>query len=115
MKLEHTQGPWQVLPEEEGVPYIRIRGTVLGARYMVANVHMQTYADVDAAWNEKEKRESRANARLIAAAPEMLEALQACADWLDWLHSPIDDPKGAHAAHIKAAREALAKATGGPT
>ena len=34
----HTPGPWQLLPEEAGKDYLRIRGTQLGGRYKVANV-----------------------------------------------------------------------------
>lgn len=47
---------------------------------------------------------------LKAERDELLEALKACADWLDWLVTPHDDPKGAHAAHIKQARAAISRA-----
>lgn len=33
-----TPGPWRLLPAEDGVPYLRIRGTRIGARYKIANV-----------------------------------------------------------------------------
>ena len=69
----HTPGPWQVLPEECDKPYIRVRGTVPGTRFRVANVLTPVYAGV----HEREADETRANARLIAAAPELLEALRA--------------------------------------
>ena len=108
MKTEHTQGPWQVMPEEEGVPYIRIRGTVLGGRYKVANVHMETYEGAGEVWNEKAKRESRANARLICSAPEMLAALGDCLGNIN--------PERGYADELEATiRAAIAKATGGPT
>jgi len=108
MKLEHTQGPWQVLPEEEGVPYIRIRGTVLGGWYKVANVHMETHESLGEAWNEKAKRESRANARLIAAAPEMLAELE----WLRGYVARYDMPSFPN--HLVRRIDAIiAKATGG--
>ena len=61
-----------MLPEEVDRPYIRVRGTALGGRYKVANVPTPVYDGVDA----REARETRANARLIAAAPELLDALQ---------------------------------------
>ena len=71
-----TKGPWQILPEEVDKDYIRIRGTVLGGRYKVANVPTPTYEGVP----PREVEETRANAVLIAAAPELFAALQAIAD-----------------------------------
>ena len=68
---KHTPGPWRILPEECDKPYIRVRGTVLGARYKVANVIPPSYEGV----HEREAEETRANARLIAAAPKMYALL----------------------------------------
>lgn len=69
---KHTPGPWKVMPEECHRPYIRIRGSCLGARYKVANVLAPDYKDAP----EREADETRANAALIAAAPELLEAVR---------------------------------------
>lgn len=69
---KHTAGPWQILPEEADKAYIRIRGTVLGGRYKVANVPIPTYEGV----HPRELGETSANAALIAAAPELLAALE---------------------------------------
>lgn len=69
-----TKGPWEVLPEEGDKDYIRIRGTILGGRYKVANVVSLGYKDKII--NDKELEESRGNANLISAAPDMYEALQ---------------------------------------
>lgn len=71
MKFKHTPGPWVLLPEEVDKSYIRVRGTIPGSRYKIANVVTPTY---DGAY-EWEAQETRANAHLIAAAPELLEAL----------------------------------------
>lgn len=71
-EFKGTIGQWQVLPEEVDKPYIRIRGTIIGHRYKVANVLTPAYENVHA----REANEARANAKLIAAAPELLEALQ---------------------------------------
>lgn len=62
-----TQGPWTIFPEEVDKPYIRIRGTQLGGRFKIANVVTPVYEGV----HEREAQETRANARLIAKAPEM--------------------------------------------
>lgn len=59
-------------PEEVDKHYIRIRGTQLGGRYKVANVLTPFYEGV----HEREAKETRANAQLIAASLELLEALQ---------------------------------------
>lgn len=73
---QHTPGPWQVLPEEMGRNYLRVRGTLLGLRYKIADVRNPDYDGV----TEKDAEMTRANARLIAAAPELLEALQRMVD-----------------------------------
>ena len=70
-ELKHTPSPWKILPEEVGRNYIRIRGTVLGGKYKIANI---LHAEGDFGhFHDKEAEEVRANARLIATAPEMLE------------------------------------------
>lgn len=76
----HTPGPWSVLPDEPDKAYIRIRSTRLGCRYKVANVCFPAFESA----YEYERQESRGNAALIAAAPDLLAALQelryACTD-----------------------------------
>ena len=68
MSAAHTPGPWRLLPEEVDKPYIRVRGTRLGGRYKIANVVSVVY---DCA-HEREAQETRANAHLIASAPDLL-------------------------------------------
>ena len=74
MKLssKHTLDPWEVLPEECDKSYIRIRGARLGGRYKIANVIAPTYPGAP----PEEAIETRANARLIRASPELLSALE---------------------------------------
>ena len=103
----HTPGPWQVLPEEVDRPYIRVRGTELGGRYKVANVPTPAYDGVDA----REARETRANARLIAAAPELLEALREIADdYADRFDLTCPSTNPGIKSTIAQARAAIAKA-----
>lgn len=81
-EFKGTPGPWEIKPEEVDRPYIRIRGTRLGGRFKVANVLSPDYYGV----HHREADETRANARLIAAAPELLEALTTTLDEIGhWL------------------------------
>ena len=75
-QTKFTQGPWTIYPEEVDKPYIRIRGTQLGGRFKIANVVTPVYEGV----HEREAQETRANARLIAKAPEMYAVLQQVLD-----------------------------------
>lgn len=84
MMSKHTRGPWEVKTEECDKPYIRIRGTILGGRFKIANVLTPNHDGV----HEREAEETRANARLIASAPELLEAL------IELLHAVNNDRHG---------------------
>lgn len=101
-QFKGTPGPWEVKPEEVDRPYIRIRGTQWGGRFKVANVLSPDYDGV----HHREADETRANARLIAAAPELLEALQGL------LIRVADDEEYGPEHAITIARAAIAKATG---
>lgn len=71
----HTSGPWQVMPEEVHRDYVRIRAVVCGCRYKIANVLTPVYPGS----LDTEAVETRANARLVAAAPDLLEACELAA------------------------------------
>lgn len=71
-EFKGSAGAWRLLPEEVDKPYIRVRGTLLGGRYKIANILTPVYENV----HSREADETRANANLIAAAPDLLEALQ---------------------------------------
>lgn len=96
MKNKHTPGPWKMLPEECDRPYIRIRGTSIGDRYKIANVLTPIYDGV----HQREADETRANARLIASAPDLLEALQIAKESVGCVKA------------LEIVRAAIAKATG---
>ena len=92
MTDKHTPGPWVVLNAGATV-----------SRYGYAD-SAETIADV----RHKPDGESAANAALIAAAPELLEALRGM---IDYAASEIGiEPEEAVGGHFKAARAAIAKA-----
>ena len=85
----HTTGPWNIRDDEEdGVVSI-----VGSSQIVIARVRTATVEPGDE------------NARLIAAAPDLLEALQLLLIVVD---APDDDPD------IVRAKNAVAKATGEP-
>ena len=66
----HTQGPWHVgAGNGEGSIFADNGRTRLG----IGGTTLYSIAQITRGWNEAE---DEANARLIAAAPEMFEALQ---------------------------------------
>jgi len=87
--MSHTPGPWTVDPRDYEY--------VTAGDFCVAAVWMRDVEDRTA------KDERDANARLIAAAPDLLEALQRLSDFADEWH-PLNN-------HVKHAREVIAKAT----
>ena len=105
--ITHTPGPWRLMPLEDGVAYLRIRGTRLGGRYKVCNVHAALHQ------LETEVLVSQANAQLIAAAPELLQALIALDNYVS-NNLSSDYPTGVdlNSLEFKTARKAIAKATG---
>lgn len=90
MNAQHTPGPWELTGR-----------TTIRTRALVPNIGRQLIAHVH--W-----RDGRANADLIAAAPEMLDALRQCVIAL--AHASANDPT--YDAAYKAADAAIAKAMG---
>lgn len=90
---KHTPGPWRVSTDsrtdEEGLTYVSGLNIESDAGEIVGCEGIEAWKD-----------NAEANARLIASAPDLLEALQ-------WFVLPINNK-----AH-NAARAAIAKATGG--
>lgn len=81
---KYSHGPWEVKPEEAHRDYIRIRGTTPGGIYKIANVHAPTL-EGNGKWVNGEIEERRANARLVAAAPETFEAMESLV--IEWAKS----------------------------
>lgn len=92
----HTPGPWEV------VDRTCVRGPFAMGDHERQGLHI---ASIPLYLPECE---GRANARLIAAAPELLEVLQGL---LSAVSVRIDDPR---IAHFDKAHAVVAKATGAP-
>ena len=96
MTVQHTPGPWSAEIPSASNGYVWI-DPVDGCCGEIATV-----------WNTHDN--SEANARLIAAAPDLLEALKAVVN--DWV-APDDLPfEDGEMPALDAARAAIAKATG---
>lgn len=91
----HTPGPWMVHTLPDGSHHVM-------AEHWGASVAVTMYPD-----GGSKDRES--NARLIAAAPDLLKALQNLERLSIWTAHASDYDRE----QIKAARAAIAKATGG--
>ena len=93
MKPKHTPGPWF---SSENLNLFAETGEHL--------------ADLDTSTEELPSEQIYANARLIAAAPDLLAALvEMIVLYAD--HAQYDDEEGHETAGINAARTAIAKAT----
>ena len=100
MSAKHTRGPWRSFGSS--TIYIEAR---LGDGW-IQEVCSVGPTEADKGYGEQQQ----ANARLIAAAPELLEALQ----WLvDLMPDPELDNDAVQRAQVIKARDAIAKATGG--
>jgi len=97
----HTPGPWFV-PQS------------FGTQYVEARIDSGRLQEVAACGPTQEPTQQYANARLIAAAPALLEALEDLLmhigkgreETVEWVCEPI------HSDEIKAARAAIAAAKG---
>lgn len=97
MTIKHTPGPWTV-EDDGGGPYI-----MAGKEDIVSGV---------APWKDDDK--AHANAQLIAAAPDLLEALKGLIRGSCFCECGIDNPmmRGKHSSACIAAQAAIAKAEG---
>ena len=98
---KHTPGPWEIGDIEDGWVEIDSR---------ISNIHHLGLAKVVWKMEDDEKTpRCEANARLIAAAPEMLEALEFFVERF----SPVEHELIFSKRHaLQKARAAIAKATG---
>lgn len=92
---KHTPGPWEVRTIDDSLGSI----DTVGGKFCIAQAQEITVADRNAGSPER-----RANARLIAAAPELIALLQELVD--------IEGPQPGTAIWADKALAAIAKATG---
>jgi hypothetical protein len=77
----HTPGPWYVGAQNDMLFVIAGRAPSLDNDYPMHDADRTVIARVED--GDKSHSETDANARLIAAAPELLAALKQCAELLD--------------------------------
>ena len=101
MTTKHTPGEWRVRHNSVGGPFISSdNGTIADVRTF-GGIHV----------GGPQHPETMANARLIAAAPDLLEALQNIAEY--WNQDQNEEAMADACWHaIHTARAAIAKATG---
>ncbi len=106
MTTQHTPGPWQPFTR-----YVTANGRFL-AKAFEANDATEQPGFIAAQEPQQSQTEAAANARLIAAAPELLAALETigaqCGDFA------VVEPALDYATIGNIARAAIAKATGAP-
>lgn len=103
MKTKHTPGPWKRFRMKDGY-VLRESTEIQGPDGLTIICLMPTKAQ-----NHRGFRKRAANSRLIAAAPDLLEALKGMVDY----HTPNHwvDTSGPKYIHLNKARAAIAKAT----
>ena len=100
---KHTPGPWNCN-----------RASAAGREIIVSEVSPVDVAVLS--HRDKSQSEINANARLIAAAPDLLEALEWCAETLAvFVADGSAAPESVIGKNLTTARAAIAKATGGTT
>lgn len=76
MELEFTKGPWKFNgASQKGGNHFNVVGTTLGSKFKIARVPFDVVPDLEDL-NKNNIAEAKANAKLIAAAPCLLSALQ---------------------------------------
>jgi len=128
MSSKHTPGPWEVSHGGHGSPH----GFVIDEYYVLNRTVADDVAIAADIVDPATQMPSEANARLIAAAPELLEALKGLLDDVQGLMSESEGVAGLHRngdvadwasldeggrferlSNMSAAIAAIAKATGG--
>ena len=113
---KHTPGPWKLVTSEQDRNF-----QIVGADSIPVAVLHTTTSSLCAKWSDKRikaktifesvaNEREQANAALIAAAPDLLGALQ---ELVEYLSDTDEEGLIEHSPTMVAARAAIAKATGG--
>lgn len=111
--MSHTPGPWQIAPHSDAAEVLEIVSEYRESRGMksahwIAECDLQETKD----GHDIDYETNAANAHLIAAAPELLDALKAALEWLpDPRPHRLTDPDGLEAV-IRQCEAAIKKAEG---
>ncbi|WP_372483800.1 hypothetical protein AB9H29_12180 [Stenotrophomonas sepilia] len=112
---KHTPGPWEVAHGGHGSPH----GFVIDEYYVLNRTVADDVAIAADIVDPATQMPSEANARLIAAAPELLEALVNMVKWHGKREWPTSDfkvenllPSDHQNEEVRLAMQAIAKATG---
>ena len=100
---KHTPGPWKAAADKDDGGFVIMMGSRLENEGAFQAIHELIYVD-NLFKGEKGYKEARANARLIAAAPDLLASLRELL---------AGAPYGSEAAVYQRARAAVLKAEGG--
>lgn len=108
----HTPGPWAVSIDDTGGNFSGWPSVQAAPERDVSVVHRAGFKQEF--WGDLSQRECLANARLIAAAPDLLTALQRLerASTNVGQHLVYNAPTGEISSAIQGARAAIAKAEG---
>lgn len=104
----HTPAPWKVVEEPYKIS-VECNDSILSEVYLTD----ETRSPEDEREAADERQSALANARLIAAAPDLLEALQRVADCLSKCLTGGEVSAKLAGNGLVQAAEAIAKATGG--
>jgi len=99
-KQQHTPGPWRIT---YGTKFLGVQNQ--GALGYLAQISLE---------NDGGKEQALADARLIAAAPEMMECLKQCQKWFE-IYAPVADTingKIAELPMLTRVKKLIAKAEG---
>jgi hypothetical protein len=105
-EAKHTPGPWSVVIDDTGGEFTGWPSIVASPEIDCAVIHRAGFKKEF--WGDLSQRECIANARLIASAPDLLEALRSLID-MDVAYQRGQRVEAA----VDVARAAIAKATGG--